>query len=71
MKESAVNNYLKYGNVAPLVGAWIESASLIVPPCVYTVAPLVGAWIERYIYYSFLYAKTVAPLVGAWIESNS
>ena len=34
------------GNVAPLVGAWIEIVLVSVRPYFISVAPLVGAWIE-------------------------
>ena len=34
------------GNVAPLVGAWIEIIIPDGPPPFKAVAPLVGAWIE-------------------------
>ena len=33
--------------VAPLVGAWIESSTSVLAAQVTFVAPLVGAWIER------------------------
>ena len=56
--------------VAPLVGAWIESALVSFAYNVGSVAPLVGAWIERL---SLIIGRTlvaVAPLVGAWIERS-
>ena len=36
----------KIGLVAPLVGAWIETAIIRLYPRRVDVAPLVGAWIE-------------------------
>ena len=56
-------------NVAPLVGAWIEtiSSSLGVHPL--AVAPLVGAWIETRKAQEVEFRNRVAPLVGAWIET--
>ena len=37
----------KWGDVAPLVGAWIESIKGKISYWYVSVAPLVGAWIER------------------------
>ena len=34
--------------VAPLVGAWIETLSVIIVTASIQVAPLVGAWIETF-----------------------
>ena len=55
--------------VAPLVGAWIEtnlSNDIDQWP---RVAPLVGAWIETTSQAKKLAEQQVAPLVGAWIET--
>ena len=54
--------------VAPLVGAWIESQMSDDSELSEHVAPLVGAWIERYIEVPSMSHNIVAPLVGAWIE---
>ena len=57
--------------VAPRVGAWIETplrASGIAAP---QVAPRVGAWIETSVICSPSFSKPVAPRVGAWIETVS
>ena len=55
--------------VAPFVGAWIETMQLLIPVFLADVAPFVGAWIEtRCIITRSLY-RDVAPFVGAWIET--
>ena len=41
-----MEEYNKYLDVAPLVGAWIEMSGSIRRPEKSSVAPLVGAWIE-------------------------
>ena len=46
MKYTCVNLFLLGGNVAPLVGAWIEILFQIFFRKLAVVAPLVGAWIE-------------------------
>ena len=46
MKYTCVNLFLLGGNVAPLVGAWIEILFLCHNLGIRRVAPLVGAWIE-------------------------
>ena len=55
-------------NVAPLVGAWIESGISNAFTRYCYVAPLVGAWIERNNPIMKNTFDMVAPLVGAWIE---
>ena len=55
-------------NVAPFVGAWIETLycwSLRVPS---VVAPFVGAWIETVKYRVAHAVNPVAPFAGARIE---
>ena len=56
--------------VAPRVGAWIET----VYPAIFWhfggVAPRVGAWIETAICYGRMKKRNVAPRVGAWIETQ-
>ena len=59
------------GNVAPLVGAWIETENTIQAVLERAVAPLVGAWIETNSSASRQLFTSVAPLVGAWIETLS
>ena len=56
-------------DVAPLVGAWIETASSSFCSSALVVAPLVGAWIETRKSDLQLRIQMVAPLVGAWIET--
>jgi len=58
-------------NVAPLAGAWIETA-LGYPYCDGgSVAPLAGAWIETRLKKAAEQKQTnVAPLAGAWIETR-
>ena len=55
--------------VAPLVGAWIETSLHVRYRCVSMVAPLVGAWIETLMVQAWVMVQQVAPLVGAWIET--
>ena len=55
--------------VAPLVGAWIETALSQYGKRESYVAPLVGAWIETAKQNSQMAENLVAPLVGAWIET--
>jgi len=58
-------------DVAPRVGAWIETRS---PPPVRAcrwVAPRVGAWIETAQLTPMPSQVKVAPRVGAWIETRS
>ena len=57
--------------VAPYVGAWIETPCLLQPMPCRLVAPYVGAWIETRQTYSPAIPTAVAPYVGAWIETSS
>ena len=59
---------LSAGQVAPLVGAWIEIDITITKKGSAMVAPLVGAWIEIKVVKAKPEKPKVAPLVGAWIE---
>ena len=59
-----------YTIVAPFVGAWIETRSLIVLAKSRPVAPFVGAWIETAATQQFDGDNFVAPFVGAWIETD-
>ena len=56
--------------VAPLVGAWIETIGMQEAQFGTMVAPLVGAWIETLFRIPRLLPSPVAPLVGAWIETD-
>ena len=58
-------------DVAPFVGAWIETNQEVEQHSKSKVAPFVGAWIEtpRNVAYALDYE--VAPFVGAWIETIS
>ena len=55
--------------VAPRVGAWIETGYRIAIVRTKHVAPRVGAWIETVFVSNFLEVAQVAPRVGAWIET--
>ena len=57
-------------NVAPRVGAWIESIASVIFMAGDEVAPRVGAWIESTKGFSGDYPTCVAPRVGAWIERH-
>ena len=69
MKQEQQGTEQKHLNVAPLVGAWIETVMNGHAALMQGVAPLVGAWIETWYYDYKMYRQTVAPLVGAWIET--
>ena len=56
-------------NVAPCVGAWIETYYGLRNSSIYVVAPCVGAWIETPNDVPWSYIPVVAPCVGAWIET--
>jgi len=61
---------LSEGNqVAPPVGAWIETLTRPGNSLDSEVAPPVGAWIETCILKCLTYNGRVAPPVGAWIET--
>ena len=55
--------------VAPRVGAWIETSSLLTTLSITVVAPRVGAWIETHPRRPLRPHHQVAPRVGAWIET--
>ena len=59
----------RLSEVAPRVGAWIETLSISPRHHVPPVAPRVGAWIETVCYYCDTVFNFVAPRVGAWIET--
>ena len=56
-------------NVAPHVGAWIETLSPLWSSIAESVAPHVGAWIETVVVFPLGEYLYVAPHVGAWIET--
>ena len=55
--------------VAPYVGAWIETNIGSNAPLSLPVAPYVGAWIETLSAWTAPRNTGVAPYVGAWIET--
>ena len=55
--------------VAPYVGAWIETKGTCSRWSQSRVAPYVGAWIETKYGQTALFITLVAPYVGAWIET--
>ena len=57
------------GQVAPRVGAWIETIHDQSIGRMALVAPRVGAWIETIPRCQLSRLATVAPRVGAWIET--
>ena len=57
-------------NVAPYVGAWIETAGKPTKYAKRLVAPYVGAWIETLLSRRRPLLRWVAPYVGAWIETR-
>ena len=66
-KFSICNLYV--GNVAPYVGAWIETVVGGLFGLAGSVAPYVGAWIETVVGILAQKSCGVAPYVGAWIET--
>ena len=58
------------GQVAPRVGAWIETGVTTMQSRAKHVAPRVGAWIETCWIRKKYKVHYVAPRVGAWIETN-
>ena len=64
-------SYLPAGiEVAPFVGAWIETPQNRRYLYLCLVAPFVGAWIETQLHHTDEYPCQVAPFVGAWIETK-
>ena len=57
--------------VAPRVGAWIETTAALNAKNRRWVAPRVGAWIETNSALNAILDDVVAPRVGAWIETSS
>ena len=55
--------------VAPLAGAWVETAYLALYIFAHYVAPLAGAWVETAIGWRRGDMHAVAPLAGAWVET--
>ena len=70
LKLEEITDLYKVINVAPLVGAWIETPNLNRIPHAHTSLP---SW-ERGLKLGANYANPdlfkVAPLVGAWIETT-
>ena len=63
--------YVNVGDeVAPYVGAWIETRRYSDLERIALVAPYVGAWIETPKIASAIRRHRVAPYVGAWIETT-
>ena len=71
LKQTEIHRSLQRHEVAPLVGAWIETRNQAHNVLCRCVAPLVGAWIETAIAQRFGLMNLVAPLVGAWIETGT
>ena len=69
LKLTAAVNIYCIEQVAPHVGAWIETQNEAESGNVRFVAPHVGAWIETKINESTKETDVVAPHVGAWIET--
>ena len=70
LKHYLCQNKARPQEVAPYVGAWIETLQHRIDILSGVVAPYVGAWIETGIP-SILYSiNLVAPYVGAWIETR-
>ena len=70
LKLKYVNRQTLFLQVAPRVGAWIETLTRNVFSYTPAVAPRVGAWIETSMNIIFRKMSSVAPRVGAWIETK-
>ena len=71
LKHVIVLLYLVALPVAPLAGAWIETARGRDSGAKVGVAPLAGAWIETQDGLHLQFSIKVAPLAGAWIETGN
>ena len=69
LKHNDIGFAYRYYQVAPHVGAWIETYRVKVGHLDEFVAPHVGAWIETYRVKVGHLDEFVAPHVGAWIET--
>ncbi len=70
LKRRMTDLHLPHRQVAPPVGAWIETISSIYTNYIKIVAPPVGAWIETTLCRNTGKEYGVAPPVGAWIETT-
>ena len=70
LKQQEQAKALQIENVAPYVGAWIETPYPQYLRKYRDVAPYVGAWIETPQRGISLARLQVAPYVGAWIETQ-
>ena len=69
LKHGAIETIINQTNVAPRVGAWIETPIATANSRAGDVAPRVGAWIETSHSPQGTFRYFVAPRVGAWIET--
>ena len=69
LKRQLVDRKSRGHQVAPCVGAWIETEKKLEALDPSAVAPCVGAWIETDSINAFGANVVVAPCVGAWIET--
>ena len=70
LKQLAMLPNSLHFEVAPRVGAWIETQGRIARLTKRHVAPRVGAWIETSKNMKKTFLLAVAPRVGAWIETT-
>ena len=69
LKREQLSGYVQSVDVAPFVGAWIETTIAPLTCIIIAVAPFVGAWIETFQKIYLFFQRCVAPFVGAWIET--
>ena len=55
--------------VAPYMGAWIETYRTPYHARSNSVAPYMGAWIETWVQSNICFLANVSPYMGAWIET--
>ena len=70
LKQKTLQNFPANRQVAPYVGAWIETLHKGMACRTVPVAPYVGAWIETSTIVLSAVIPLVAPYVGAWIETD-
>ena len=61
--------YIYIPDVAPHMGAWIETLATYCHTRLQIVAPHMGAWIETSPLLAWMVIRLVAPHMGAWIET--
>ena len=69
LKHLVIIHLFRFGEVAPFMGAWIETSASAWLWHILQVAPFMGAWIETRCRRDGEVLHRVAPFMGAWIET--